>query len=77
MLALNPHAGDDGLLGQEEQDIIAPAVKELSEKGIYAFGPFAADGFSVEAVTIHSTVCWPCIMTKDLRLSRLLTVETV
>lgn len=45
VLALNPHAGDDGLLGQEEQDIIAPAVKELSEKGIYAFGPFAADGF--------------------------------
>lgn len=45
VLALNPHAGDGGLLGTEEQEIIAPAVKELSEEGVYAFGPYAADGF--------------------------------
>lgn len=45
VLALNPHAGDDGVIGTEEQEIIAPAIKELSAKGIYAFGPFAADGF--------------------------------
>ncbi len=45
VLALNPHAGDGGLLGTEEQDVIAPAVKELSDNGVYAFGPYAADGF--------------------------------
>ena len=45
VLALNPHAGDDGLLGDEEKNIIAPAIEELSEKGIQAFGPYPADGF--------------------------------
>ena len=45
MLALNPHAGDGGLLGSEEEHIIRPAVNEAYEKGILAFGPFAADGF--------------------------------
>lgn len=45
VLALNPHAGDDGLLGSEEKDIIKPAVQELADKGIQAFGPYAADGF--------------------------------
>ena len=45
VLALNPHAGDGGLLGSEEQDVIVPAVKELSDNGVRAFGPYAADGF--------------------------------
>lgn len=45
LLALNPHAGDGGLLGKEEQEIISPAIVEAYEKGILAFGPFAADGF--------------------------------
>ncbi len=45
VLSLNPHCGDGGVLGTEEQEIIAPAIQELSENGIYAFGPFAADGF--------------------------------
>ena len=45
VLALNPHAGDGGLLGKEEQDIIKPAIVEAYEDGILAFGPFAADGF--------------------------------
>ena len=45
VLSLNPHAGDDGLLGTEEKDIIAPAIEELAAKGIQAFGPYAADGF--------------------------------
>ena len=45
VLALNPHAGDDGLLGSEEKDIIAPAIEELAKKGIQAFGPYPADGF--------------------------------
>ena len=45
VLALNPHAGDQGLLGKEEQEIIAPAVQKANEQGIWAFGPYAADGF--------------------------------
>ena len=44
VLALNPHAGDGGLLGTEEQEIIRPAINEAYEEGILAFGPFAADG---------------------------------
>lgn len=45
VLALNPHAGDNGLLGSEETDIIIPAMKLAEEEKIQAFGPFPADGF--------------------------------
>lgn len=45
VLSLNPHCGDGGLLGNEEKEIIVPALKECEEEGILAFGPFAADGF--------------------------------
>lgn len=45
VLGLNPHAGDDGLLGSEEKEIILPAIEAAREKGILAVGPFAADGF--------------------------------
>ena len=44
VMALNPHAGDGGLLGREEQEIIRPAIVEAFSKGVLAFGPFAADG---------------------------------
>ena len=44
VLALNPHAGDAGLLGSEEQEIIGPAIAEAFDTGVLAFGPFAADG---------------------------------
>ena len=45
VLALNPHAGDNGVLGTEEQTVIKPAIEELAEKGIQAYGPYPADGF--------------------------------
>lgn len=45
VLALNPHAGDNGLLGTEEQETILPALNELENNNIQAFGPYAADGF--------------------------------
>lgn len=45
VLALNPHAGDGGLLGTEEREIIIPAVAEANKQGILTFGPFSADGF--------------------------------
>ena len=45
VLSLNPHAGDNGLLGAEEKEIIQPAIEQLAENGIQAFGPYPADGF--------------------------------
>jgi 4-hydroxythreonine-4-phosphate dehydrogenase len=45
VLGLNPHSGDGGVIGTEEIEIIGPAIKELSDNGILAFGPFPADSF--------------------------------
>lgn len=45
VLGLNPHCGDGGLLGDEEERIIKPAVKAAIEEGIMAFGPYSPDGF--------------------------------
>ncbi|HON18905.1 MAG TPA: 4-hydroxythreonine-4-phosphate dehydrogenase PdxA [Salinivirgaceae bacterium] len=45
ILGLNPHAGEQGLLGHEEMEIIIPAINKARDKGIIAVGPFPADGF--------------------------------
>ena len=45
VLGLNPHCGDGGLLGDEEQNIILPAVQAAQEEGIMAYGPYSPDGF--------------------------------
>jgi len=45
VLGLNPHAGDDGLIGKEEKEIIAEAVRKAQEQHICCFGPISADGF--------------------------------
>lgn len=45
VLALNPHAGDSGLLGHEEMEVIQPAIKSLADAGLPVYGPFPADGF--------------------------------
>ncbi len=45
VLGLNPHAGDGGILGNEEKIIIEPAISKALNKGIKAFGPFASDAF--------------------------------
>lgn len=45
ILGLNPHAGENGLLGTEERDMIIPAIKELQNNKILCYGPFPADGF--------------------------------
>jgi 4-hydroxythreonine-4-phosphate dehydrogenase len=45
LLGLNPHSGDNGLIGKEEKDVIAPIVVKAREKGMITLGPFAADGF--------------------------------
>ncbi|MCM1290818.1 MAG: 4-hydroxythreonine-4-phosphate dehydrogenase PdxA [Prevotella sp.] len=45
ILSLNPHNGDEGLIGDEEQTAIIPAIKEAVDEGIVCLGPYAADGF--------------------------------
>ena len=45
VLGLNPHAGETGLLGDEDQEVLAPVINEFREKGNLVFGPFSADGF--------------------------------
>ncbi len=45
VLSLNPHAGDNGLLGSEEETVIKPAINEANAKGVLCFGPYSADGF--------------------------------
>jgi 4-hydroxythreonine-4-phosphate dehydrogenase len=45
LLGLNPHAGDKGIIGLEEQEVIIPAIRQAFDEGILAFGPYPADGF--------------------------------
>jgi len=45
VLGLNPHASDNGLIGDEEQKVIIPAIEEARNNNILAFGPYPADGF--------------------------------
>ena len=45
ILGLNPHAGDEGLIGKEEEEIIKPAVKEAKYRDVFCFGPYSADAF--------------------------------
>lgn len=45
VLGLNPHAGDEGLIGKEEETIIKPAIKEAKQNNLLAFGPYSADAF--------------------------------
>lgn len=45
VLGLNPHAGDEGVMGDEEEKFIQPAINELKKKGLFIHGPFPADGF--------------------------------
>ncbi len=49
VLSLNPHAGEGGMLGREELDIIKPAIEEATKESVLAFGPFPADGFFAAA----------------------------
>ena len=45
VLGLNPHAGDGGVIGHEEEEIIIPAINKARDEGIMAIGPYPADGF--------------------------------
>jgi 4-hydroxythreonine-4-phosphate dehydrogenase len=45
ILGLNPHAGEEGAIGKEEIEVIRPAIKQLQDEGIMAYGPYSPDGF--------------------------------
>ncbi|MCL2651216.1 MAG: 4-hydroxythreonine-4-phosphate dehydrogenase PdxA [Candidatus Azobacteroides sp.] len=45
VLSLNPHAGEAGLLGNEEKEVIIPAIQEAEKQGVLCYGPYASDGF--------------------------------
>lgn len=53
VFSLNPHAGDNGLIGDEEAEIIIPAMQEMQAKGIQCFGPYPADGFMGSGNFVH------------------------
>lgn len=53
VLGLNPHAGDSGQIGEEEQTIISPAIEYMKDKGHLVFGPYSADGFFARAHFQH------------------------
>ncbi|MFD1769702.1 4-hydroxythreonine-4-phosphate dehydrogenase PdxA [Sphingobacterium suaedae] len=57
VLGLNPHAGDNGLIGTEDEEIIKPAIQRANEAGIFCFGPYPADGlFASDAYTKFDAV---------------------
>ena len=53
VLGLNPHASDNGLIGNEEQETIIPAIEQARESDVLAFGPYAADGFFANATYLQ------------------------
>ncbi len=67
---LNPHAGEGGLFGREELDIIAPAIAQARAEGMDAHGPYAPDTIFMRARAVRpagrasSTWCWPCTTTR-------------
>jgi 4-hydroxythreonine-4-phosphate dehydrogenase len=56
VLGLNPHAGENGNIGTEENDIVSPALISAKKKGILAFGPFPADGFFATEYTKYDAI---------------------
>lgn len=53
VFSLNPHAGDNGVIGTEENEVIVPAIQEMIAKGIQCFGPYPADGFMGSGNCFH------------------------
>ncbi|NER10073.1 4-hydroxythreonine-4-phosphate dehydrogenase [Muriicola jejuensis] len=45
MLGINPHSGDDGVIGKEDDEVLRPVIREMADKGRLIFGPYAADSF--------------------------------
>ena len=64
VLGLNPHAGEHGLMGDEEERLILPAMRQARRRGIACDGPFPADSFFIERVRRYRLIRWPCTTTR-------------
>ena len=76
VLGLNPHAGDNGLIGQEEELTIKPVVTEQRNKGKLVYGPFPADGFFASGNYTNTTQFWRCITIRVWFPSKRLLLKT-
>ncbi len=45
LLGINPHSGDNGVIGKEDDELLKPVIEEMKEEGLLVFGPYAADSF--------------------------------
>ncbi len=45
LLGINPHSGDNGVIGKEDDEVLKPVIRELSDEGHLVYGPYAADSF--------------------------------
>lgn len=45
VLGINPHSGDNGVIGKEDEDVLKPTIQKINESGILVYGPYAADSF--------------------------------
>lgn len=70
VLSLNPHAGDEGLLGKEEEEIIIPALKEMSAEASCAMDRIRLTALWVQAISLILTVCLPCTTIRDWHRSK-------
>lgn len=53
VLGLNPHNGDHGAIGVEEDEVISPVIRQMTDEGLHVFGPYSADGFFGSGVYKH------------------------
>ena len=71
VLGLNPHCGDQGVIGTEDDEIVRPTLEEIQKKGKLVYGPYAADSFFGNGNYKVLMVFWLCITIKDLLLLKL------
>ena len=71
VLGLNPHCGDHGVIGTEDDEIVRPTLEEIQKNGKLVYGPYAADSFFGNGNYKVLMVFWLCITIKDLLLLKL------
>ena len=68
MCGLNPHAGEEGCLGDEEQQVISPTIQKLYDEGLNVSGPLSADTIFAKPHLIAFDVMFLCFMIRDCQL---------
>ena len=70
LLGINPHSGDHGVIGKEDEEVMKPVIKEMSDAGHLVFGPYRPIVFLVQIPIKTLMPYWRLIMIKALYLSR-------